>query len=276
MDYFTVINLLPSVYHIEDPRGVYATLLIGAKQALLIDTAMGIGNLKKELEELTNLPLTVVNTHGHPDHTLGNYLFPEIYLAPEDWQLAKAENTVSVKQHVLSLSNICPADFNRKLYYDYQYDNLIPLEPGTVFDLGGITVKAIPMPSHSQGSVGFLCEEMQLLLSGDSIAPLVCLVFPESTDIDKHVAMLEYVQGLQFKWILSSHAARLIPKDEMKLYIECAKSIDIHKSLNFKSSLFPDYEGKIFSYENPANKGEFVFIAYVDIKIKRKDKRNRR
>ncbi|MEM5770347.1 MAG: MBL fold metallo-hydrolase, partial [Bacillota bacterium] len=70
MGYFRVTNPLPSVYHLEDIRGVFATLLLGSKQALLVDTAMGIGNIAKEVRMITELPLTVVNTHGHIDHTL--------------------------------------------------------------------------------------------------------------------------------------------------------------------------------------------------------------
>lgn len=50
-------------------------LLLGSEKALLIDTGNGLSDLPQAIGEITDLPLTVVNTHGHYDHIHGNYLF---------------------------------------------------------------------------------------------------------------------------------------------------------------------------------------------------------
>ncbi|MEL7658301.1 MAG: MBL fold metallo-hydrolase, partial [Bacillota bacterium] len=168
---------------------------------------------------------------------------------------------------LLSLSGIIPSDFDEEVYFNYQYHNLVPLEDGAIFDLGGFSVRAVPLPAHSPGSMGFLCPELGLLLSGDSVAPLVCLVFPESLDIKGYIKMLEKVKELSFSGFLSAHSERLIPKEEIELYMKCAMSVDLKRSVNYKSSLFPAYPGRIFFYENPIIRGEFTSIVYSESKL---------
>ena len=43
-------------------------LVTGSERGLIIDTMTGYGNVRKVAEEITDFPLTVVNTHGHLDH----------------------------------------------------------------------------------------------------------------------------------------------------------------------------------------------------------------
>ena len=64
-------------------------LVTGSRSALVIDTMNGYENVKQLAETLTGLPLTVVNTHGHPDHIYGDAYFEEVYMHPDDHALAK-------------------------------------------------------------------------------------------------------------------------------------------------------------------------------------------
>jgi glyoxylase-like metal-dependent hydrolase (beta-lactamase superfamily II) len=51
-------------------------LIIGEKKAALIDTGMGItGDLDQFVRKYTNLPVTVLLTHGDPDHVGAASLF---------------------------------------------------------------------------------------------------------------------------------------------------------------------------------------------------------
>ena len=47
-------------------------LVTGTDKALVIDTMYGQEDLKEAVKNLTDLPLMLVNTHGHFDHTYGN------------------------------------------------------------------------------------------------------------------------------------------------------------------------------------------------------------
>ena len=84
MSYFRSIYLEERVIHIEDPAGVFATLFVGEKEALLFDTGYGFSNLSRFVKTLTNFPLTVVCSHCHFDHVLGSADFQELYLHEAD------------------------------------------------------------------------------------------------------------------------------------------------------------------------------------------------
>ena len=62
-------------------------LLLGSKKALLIDTGLGVANIKKVAELITDLPIEVVTTHIHWDHIGGHKYFDFIYVheAEVEW-----------------------------------------------------------------------------------------------------------------------------------------------------------------------------------------------
>ena len=107
---FTTKAIADGAWHIQDARGGVIYLVAGRERALLIDTGWGEGDLPAHVATRTDLPLTVVNTHGHPDHSSGNGQFDEVYIHTADLPLA-VETTAK----------------------------LIPIYDGYTFDLGGRT-----------------------------------------------------------------------------------------------------------------------------------------
>ena len=93
MGYFTVYKYNENLYQIKDALGSLITLVIGEEKALVFDTGYGIGDLKKQVEEITNKPLIVVNSHGHMDHSCGNYQFEKVYIDKRDLELCKKHNS---------------------------------------------------------------------------------------------------------------------------------------------------------------------------------------
>ena len=75
-DWLKVRQLDDDTWAIDDHGQDICYLVCGQDRCLLIDTGWGIGDLRALVAELNPLPLTVVNTHGHPDHTFGNWQFP--------------------------------------------------------------------------------------------------------------------------------------------------------------------------------------------------------
>ncbi len=80
-DWFTIEKIDNNTYAISEYghwEKMHSYLLIGKTYALLIDTGLGIGNIKKEVDLLTDLPVKVVTTHVHWDHIGGHSLFGDI------------------------------------------------------------------------------------------------------------------------------------------------------------------------------------------------------
>ena len=118
MSYFTTYQINDHIYQLKDPMGVLTTLIIGNEKALLIDTAYGIGNLKKEIENLTTLPLIVINSHGHMDHSGGNFQFDEVFIDKRDLELCILHNNFKKRNdniETATKNNILPDNFEENI-----------------------------------------------------------------------------------------------------------------------------------------------------------------
>lgn len=69
----------PDTYEIDEFDCASIFLFVGTERALLLDTGIGIGDLKGLVEEITDKPYDVVLTHGHRDHTGGAGWFDTVY-----------------------------------------------------------------------------------------------------------------------------------------------------------------------------------------------------
>ena len=115
---------------------------VGKEKALFIDTG-NPGNIAPEdINALTRLPLMVVNTHAHPDHSGSNNRFQKVYIHEADLQSAKRYSGENVE--------------------------LIPIKEGYVFDLGGKKLEVIAVPGHTPGSICLLDAQEKLLFGGDT------------------------------------------------------------------------------------------------------------
>ena len=80
-DWFTVEKIDEDTYAISEYQHwaeTHCYLLCGTKRALLIDTGLGVANIKEVVDKLTMLPIFVVTTHVHWDHIGGHQYFENI------------------------------------------------------------------------------------------------------------------------------------------------------------------------------------------------------
>jgi enterochelin esterase-like enzyme/glyoxylase-like metal-dependent hydrolase (beta-lactamase superfamily II) len=159
---FTTQVVADGVWHIQDSRDGVMYLVAGKERALLIDTGWGAGNLAAHIKALTPLPVLVVNTHGHRDHTSGNGQFAEVYIHTADLPLVQGSDAT-----------------------------LIPIYDGYVFDLGDRDVRVIGVPGHSPGSICLLDKEARILFSGDSPRPGAIWLHLETS-----LSVQEFARGL--------------------------------------------------------------------------------
>ena len=149
-----------------------AYLVCGTEKAMLIDTAYGIGDLKALCSELTDLPVFVVNTHNHHDHTGGNMRFGACFMHELD---ADKPHMLRKPQAVTMLEKD-PDNF-------YTMDDLAepgtgvitPISNGHVFDMGGgYEIEAIHLAGHTSGSMALMDRKRGILFTGDAIMTPPC------------------------------------------------------------------------------------------------------
>lgn len=188
--YFHCESVAENVTKIEDPAGVYAYLVEGQHQAALLDTCCGVGNLKEFVESLTQKPIIVLCTHGHLDHAGGTFGFDTVYLSKKDEALANWHTTIDLRQEYVE-TKVEPGTISKDLYVPQRDGGYLDFCDGQVFDLGGITLEAIALPGHTQGTICILIRELRCLLLGDGCNIFTCLFMSDSTSIEEYKSNLQ-------------------------------------------------------------------------------------
>ena len=185
-------QLKPWLYLMDEAHEATGYLVIGENQACMIDTMNGHNNLRKVVSEITEKPVIVVNTHGHPDHIYGNVYFDEAYLNPKDMDLA-AEFTGSPEFiAACEKEGVAMPPFK-------------PVKGGDVFDLGGKTLEVYDLPGHTPGGILLLLKEDRILFAGDSINHHLWLQLDGCLKPDEYVKELDKVMFLEDKADLILH-----------------------------------------------------------------------
>ena len=233
--WFEVYKLTDSVYAIYEDghfEEVISYLVLGTEKAALIDTANGIGDIKSLVENLTDLPVMVVNTHTHVDHVGGNYQFENIAASDTEYSREQAKNGRSKE----SMGNYLEGDMVWKpfpSFYNAETWRIRPfkvtrwLKDGDKIDLGDRTLEVIFTPGHSPDSICLLDRENKLFWTGDSFYPAPIYVYSPTTSLDQFIEsfakMVKYMP--QYEWVMPSHNEPKIEKHLIKECYEAAKSI---------------------------------------------------
>lgn len=160
-NWFTVEKIDSDTFVISEYKHweeTHCYLLCGTKQALLIDTGLGISNIKEAVNSLTDLPVTVVTTHVHWDHIGGHRHFNHIavHSAEQQWLAEKFPIPLQVvKSNLICKPCEFPKDFSVDNYQLYQGNPDIIFDDRDCFDLGNRQLIVIHTPGHSPGHCCF-------------------------------------------------------------------------------------------------------------------------
>ena len=248
MDYFRVTEPLPGVYRLCGEEINFCTLVCGSSAALLFDTGMGIGDIRRAAEELTALPLTVVCSHEHFDHIGGNSAFDEVWMSQTSIRALSQAPLREIRRRALAAQKTLPAGLEPEEYLGRDCGTLRALAPEQVFDLGGRTLRVVPLPSHTAGSVGLFCPELGLLLSADSIAPMLSLIWPDSAAPEACLQLLERVEAMGCAQILCSHSAEPITHAQLRCCKAAFRTLRGLLSYPYKEPFYPDMHGRLCFY----------------------------
>ncbi|MCL2810728.1 MAG: MBL fold metallo-hydrolase [Clostridia bacterium] len=240
-------KLFPWLYRIHDPLNVYFYLIVGHNKALLFDTGHGVGNIPETIKAITTKPYTVVLGHGHIDHANGAYQFDEVYLHEGDFELSRLHCSPEFRGGVADdiEKKGLQLDADPAVWREAGSGNLKKLNPGTVFDLGGLHVEVVDMAGHTAGSIGLLVTEKRVLLNSDSANSHSWMFLEETLPIPQYIAMLERVMELEFDVFYTAHNEEPFPKSDFLRYIRVAKNASIEKAEPYP--VFPELKPHMYT-----------------------------
>lgn len=247
---FQIRELRPGMYRFLN-AGVHMDLIIGTEKALLIDTGNGYADIHRAVRRITDLPLIVVNSHGHLDHACGNYFFDqEIYIHPDDMELCRKHNAREMRIYSASQAEgmrknkslDIPKDFDADRFISQGCGKLVPVEEGHTFELGGRSLQVVSLPGHSKGSIGLLCPEERVLYTGDAINGSVYLFLEGSTSLSVYRETVKKAMKLDFDNMIISHGFSMYPKSALDNYLKIAENPDFEHGKPFSSPLVAEGE----------------------------------
>ena len=218
-DWFTVEVIDKDIFAISEYKHweeTHCYLICGTQKAVLIDTGLGIDNIKSVVDSLTSLPVMAVTTHVHWDHIGGHKYFENIAVheAEKDWLSVRFPISLQVVKRNLMCK---PCDFPKDFIFDdYQIFTGIPqqiLHDGDCLDLGNRKLMVIHTPGHSPGHCCFYESDRKYLFSGDLIYEGSLDAFYPSTDPQLFLQSVRKIQNLSINRILPGHHQLSIPVD---------------------------------------------------------------
>lgn len=204
--WLNVTELAKNTWRIEDAGMVSQYLLAGEEKALLIDAGWGIGDLSARVAGLTSLPLTVINTHGHPDHTCGNYRFDNVRIHKADVPMLKKNFSPKVRHDLIQRFKEMPLPegFSEEAWVHAPLRRFVPFTGPQTFDLGSRWVDVIETPGHTPGSICLYDRNEHWLFTADNLIEGTTLLnLPDSeplsiylNSVNKLAAMADKVEAL--------------------------------------------------------------------------------
>ena len=229
-NWFEVYRIRPEVYAIYETHQfeeVISYLIVGQRRALLFDTGLGVASIRDVVTQLTVLPITVLNSHTHFDHTGGNAEFPDILNEDAPFSRKNAEGQSNIySRDALAPERICgslPAGVRPGAYAIHPWNVSRRIHDGEHIDLGGRDLEILFTPGHTPDSLSLLDRASGLLFTGDTFYPGPIYLFTPETDFAayaKSVARLaEFVPRL--KLLLPAHNVPVAEPDWL-LHLDAA------------------------------------------------------
>ena len=182
--YWRVQQIAPDTFAIGEPQDDpdnYEYLLIGKTRALLIDSGSTARDIHVALAGLTKLPITVIPTHLHSDHTNGLRNFDRIALIdlPETRGLVR-DGKVHLRRLQYMASTPTP------IFTVSEW-----IKPDSDIDLGGRVVRLLWTPGHTATSISIWDPAAKLLFTGDYIYTTTLYAFMPDSSLSDYQATAE-------------------------------------------------------------------------------------
>lgn len=231
-DWFEVYEVGAEIFAIYEPfqwQEVISYLIVGAEAAVLFDTGNGIGDIRAVVDQLTEKPVQVINSHSHFDHIGGNHQFDEVLSVSTPFTLAR---TGGMQSEMLSLEVSPEARCTELPDGVTEEDHRIrpfaisqKIADGDIIDIGGRRLEILRVPGHTDDSIALLDRSAGFLWSGDSFYEGPIWLFFAETDLaayrDSVARFADLVPGL--KAVFPAHNT---PRADPALLLELRSNLD--------------------------------------------------
>lgn len=222
-----------NIWQIAEDDGVYCTLVKGSELAVLVDTGHGNRDLRSFVEANISTPYLVINSHGHPDHIGGNHWFDMVYALKEEWDVINyfEEN-------------------NPALY------KLNEIRIGQQISLGNMNIVVVPLAGHTQGSIGLLVREENILIAGDALNEGLWLFNYGSLSMKDLYETITATMELDFATYLCGHSDKEYQKEKLLSHLRNIENLIIDDATKQDTIGFETYCSR---YEDTYGRSELVF-----------------
>jgi len=231
--WFEVYKVLPGVFAIYEPHQaeeVISYLIVGHKQAVLFDTGMGIGDIRRVTSRLTSRPVVVLNSHTHNDHVGGNWQFAFVYGMDTEFTRTNAKGSREDAQAEITADQICgalPKSFNPKIYATKPWKVSHAIHDGFRVNLGGRTLEVISTPGHTPDAICLLDSVNGLLFTGDTYYPGPIWLYRPETDLDAYVNSVKRIAAFapELKLVLGAHNIPVAQPDVLPKLVAAIQAV---------------------------------------------------
>lgn len=212
--WFEVYQLEDSIYAIYEPyqwQEVISYLIIGNEFALLFDTGNGIGNIKRVVNQITSLPIRVLNSHSHYDHVGGNSGFDFIYGMDTEFTKMRMKglphDRVAEEVSPAALCKPLPVGVDSAKHHIAAYEIDEYVQEGYQINLGNRVLEVISIPGHTPDAIGLWDKQNGLLWTGDTFYQGAIWLFAKETNLNDYKNSIKRLADISgsLKHLLPAH-----------------------------------------------------------------------
>ncbi len=213
---------------------VMSFLILGDDRALMWDTGLGMFDTRALAEKITDLPITVLNSHEHPDHIGGNHLFEEVYCYNAESAVNQLTRGMSHEEltgmiRYNTYVGVAPEGYDPQTISIPAKAPAGVVEDGQIIDLGGRELEVMHTPGHTFASIMLFDEANGILFTGDMFYPGPIYLAFEDSSLQEYIASMqkatERAKELGIAHIYCSHNALVEGLDMMAGFTDWCEDV---------------------------------------------------
>ncbi len=203
----------------DEKDSVSMYLLIGTREAVLIDTGFGTIPLSEIVSSLTDLPVRVLLTHAHFDHAGAAGQFERVMLAEADLDQYRETREAFLAQG---------SGLQAALPESEKLEPVLCGKETEMMDPGDRPLELVLLPGHTQGCVCIVDQTHGLVYTGDCCCKADLLMFMRhhaslEACIQGFLRLKERAKGCRQTW--PAHHEKPVPLEILDWYLELCQAI---------------------------------------------------